>query len=174
VPFLLQTIQFLVKLPYTPATYYSDTNVWGQVFFWVFAFFPWNPLTKGILDLNEATLASTDPGICWSQQYSYCSHQPDFKLHSPLLIPPLAVSVQPLFNRQFNRTVYSHHHNTHYTQLHPFIHTCPPPPNTPIFQVFVGVSSTVTAATSLTPSCRSPTTHALSSGATTVYTLSGR
>ena len=72
-----QTIQFLVKLPYTPATYYSDTNVWGQVFFWVFAFFPWNPLTKGILDLNEATLASTDPGIRWSEQYSYCSYQPD-------------------------------------------------------------------------------------------------
>jgi hypothetical protein len=83
VPLLLQTIQFLVKLPYTPSTYYSDTNIWGQVFFWVFAFFPWNPLTKGILDLNEATLASTDPGIRWSQQYSYCSYQPDPKLQEP-------------------------------------------------------------------------------------------
>jgi hypothetical protein len=51
-----------VRLPYTPATYYSSTNKWGRVFFWVFALYPWNPLTKGILDLNEATLAPTDPG----------------------------------------------------------------------------------------------------------------
>jgi hypothetical protein len=59
---LLQTIQFLVRLPYTPATYFSTTNIWGRVFFWVFALYPWNALTKGILDLNEATLAVNDPG----------------------------------------------------------------------------------------------------------------
>lgn len=51
-----------MRLPYTPATYYSTSNIWGRVFYWVFALYPWNPLTKGILDLNEATLAPTDPG----------------------------------------------------------------------------------------------------------------
>jgi len=61
-PCTLQTVQFLVKLPYTPSTYYSTTNKWGRVFFWVFSLYPWNPLTKGILDLNQATMAPTDPG----------------------------------------------------------------------------------------------------------------
>lgn len=51
-----------MKLPYTPSTYYSTTNKWGRVFFWVFSLYPWNPLTKGILDLNQATMAPTDPG----------------------------------------------------------------------------------------------------------------
>lgn len=64
VGWVFQTVIFVARLPYRADTYYSETNVWGRVFFWVFALFPWNPLTKGILDFNEATLAATDPGGC--------------------------------------------------------------------------------------------------------------
>lgn len=62
VGWIFQTVIFLAHLPYSPEYYYSTTNRWGRVFFWVFNLFPWNPLTKGIMDLNEATLAHTDPG----------------------------------------------------------------------------------------------------------------
>jgi hypothetical protein len=62
VGWVFQTVIFVARLPYRADTYYSETNIWGRVFFWVFALFPWNPLTKGIMDFNEATLAATDPG----------------------------------------------------------------------------------------------------------------
>uniref|UniRef100_A0A383W084 ABC transporter domain-containing protein n=1 Tax=Tetradesmus obliquus TaxID=3088 RepID=A0A383W084_TETOB len=77
VGWVFQTVIFVARLPYRADTYYSETNVWGRVFFWVFALFPWNPLTKGILDFNEATLAATDPGLRWHQQYSYCTYRPN-------------------------------------------------------------------------------------------------
>jgi hypothetical protein len=64
VGWIFQTVIFVARLPYRADTYYSETNIWGRVFFWVFALFPWNPLTKGIMDFNEATLAATDPGAC--------------------------------------------------------------------------------------------------------------
>lgn len=75
-----QTIQFLVRLPYTPSTYYSTSNKWGRVFFWVFALYPWNPLTKGILDLNEATLAPTDPGGWAGTQHAHTQLTPGCRL----------------------------------------------------------------------------------------------
>lgn len=62
VGWVFQTVIFIGQLPYSPSYYYSTTNPWGRVFFWVFNLFPWNPLTKGILDLNAATLAPSDPG----------------------------------------------------------------------------------------------------------------
>jgi ABC-type transport system involved in multi-copper enzyme maturation permease subunit len=58
--------------PYAPNSYYSKTSRWGRVLFWVFNLTPWNPLTKGIRDLNAATLTAADPGLHWSQLNSYC------------------------------------------------------------------------------------------------------
>jgi hypothetical protein len=60
VGWVFQSVIFLARLPYTPATYFHSR--WGPLFFWVFSCLPWNPLTKGILDLNAATLAASDPG----------------------------------------------------------------------------------------------------------------
>ncbi|KAF6264706.1 hypothetical protein COO60DRAFT_16234 [Scenedesmus sp. NREL 46B-D3] len=77
VGWIFQTVIFVARLPYRADLYYSETNVWGRVFFWVFSLFPWNPLTKGIMDFNEATLAPKDPGLRWHQQYSYCSYIPN-------------------------------------------------------------------------------------------------
>eukprot|EP00879_Flechtneria_rotunda_P030915 GHRR01033653.1.p1 GENE.GHRR01033653.1~~GHRR01033653.1.p1 ORF type:complete len:152 (-),score=14.16 GHRR01033653.1:36-491(-) len=62
VGWVFQTVIFVAKLPYSPAFYYSSSNRWGRVFFWVFNLFPWDPLTKGISDFNEATLSPSDPG----------------------------------------------------------------------------------------------------------------
>eukprot|EP00882_Tetradesmus_deserticola_P015418 GHRQ01016428.1.p1 GENE.GHRQ01016428.1~~GHRQ01016428.1.p1 ORF type:complete len:211 (+),score=89.67 GHRQ01016428.1:306-938(+) len=62
VGWIFQSVIFVAQLPYRADTYYSETNVYGRVFFWVFSLFPWNPLTKGIVDFNEATLAPSDPG----------------------------------------------------------------------------------------------------------------
>ncbi|KAI8472689.1 MAG: hypothetical protein J3K34DRAFT_204610 [Monoraphidium minutum] len=73
---IFQTVQIGASLPYSPTYYYSKTNVWGRVFFWVFNLFPWNPLTKGIVDLGAATAAASSPGLRWGQRYSYCSYVP--------------------------------------------------------------------------------------------------
>eukprot|EP00879_Flechtneria_rotunda_P013739 GHRR01014351.1.p1 GENE.GHRR01014351.1~~GHRR01014351.1.p1 ORF type:complete len:558 (+),score=120.29 GHRR01014351.1:287-1960(+) len=83
VGWVFQTVIFVAKLPYSPAFYYSSSNRWGRVFFWVFNLFPWDPLTKGISDFNEATLSPSDPGLRWSQQYTYCSYQPDPSKQAP-------------------------------------------------------------------------------------------
>eukprot|EP00878_Enallax_costatus_P039861 GHUV01045787.1.p1 GENE.GHUV01045787.1~~GHUV01045787.1.p1 ORF type:complete len:620 (+),score=148.94 GHUV01045787.1:439-2298(+) len=83
VGWVFQTVQFIGQLPYFSSFYYSTTNRWGKVFFWIFNLFPWNPLTKGIMDFNEATLAAVDPGIRWHQRSSYCQYQPDGALQSP-------------------------------------------------------------------------------------------
>jgi hypothetical protein len=34
----------------------------GKVFFWIFALFPWNPLTKGVLDMSAAAADATRGG----------------------------------------------------------------------------------------------------------------
>ena len=59
---IFQTVQSAAGLPYSPQYYFSTTNVWGKVFYWVFHLFPWNPLTKGVVDLAAATSTDADPG----------------------------------------------------------------------------------------------------------------
>ncbi|WIA44552.1 hypothetical protein OEZ86_007282 [Tetradesmus obliquus] len=69
--------------PYAPNSYYSKSSRWGRVLFWVFNLMPWNPLTKGIKDLNAATLTAADPGLHWGQLNSYCRYQPVAELQEP-------------------------------------------------------------------------------------------
>ncbi|KAF8060280.1 ABCA2 [Scenedesmus sp. PABB004] len=84
VGWMFQAAQLVAELPYTPEFYYSTTNRWGKVLFWVFTLLPWCPLTKGILDLNAATLTDTDPGLRWGEQWSYCAHVPDPAAQAPV------------------------------------------------------------------------------------------
>eukprot|EP00775_Hariotina_reticulata_P004500 gene4500-4753_t len=63
-------------LPYAPTLLYSPTGV-GQGFFWVFAMLPWNPLTKGILDLAAAAANPHKQGLKFSERNSYCRYVPD-------------------------------------------------------------------------------------------------
>jgi hypothetical protein len=73
VGWVFQTVQIGASLPYSPTYYYSkNKRAAGRAFFWIFNFFPWNPLTKGILDLGGATASSSSPGLRWSQRDSYC------------------------------------------------------------------------------------------------------
>lgn len=76
VGWIFQTTQIGAQLPYAPQYYYSKSNKYGRVFFWVFNLFPWNPLTKGIIDLGAATASASAPGLRWSQRYSYCRYVP--------------------------------------------------------------------------------------------------
>jgi hypothetical protein len=48
-------------MPYSPIIYYTSNNM-GKVFFWIFAVFPWNPLTKGILDMSAAGMNPIQKG----------------------------------------------------------------------------------------------------------------
>jgi hypothetical protein len=50
-----------IGMPYSPTIYYTSNNM-GRVFFWVFALFPWNPLTKGVLDMSAAATGTTQHG----------------------------------------------------------------------------------------------------------------
>lgn len=72
--------------PYAPNSYFSKSSRWGRVLFWVFNLMPWNPLTKGIKDLNAATLTAADPGLHWGQLNSYCRCGKS-KAQRPLFIP---------------------------------------------------------------------------------------
>lgn len=40
-------------LPFSPSIFFTKNGM-GKAFFWVFALFPWNPLTKGVLDMSAA------------------------------------------------------------------------------------------------------------------------
>lgn len=52
-----------IGMPYSPTIYYTSNNM-GRVFFWIFALFPWNPLTKGVLDMSAAATGTTQHGTC--------------------------------------------------------------------------------------------------------------
>jgi hypothetical protein len=52
-----------IGMPYSPTIYYTSNNM-GRVFFWIFALFPWNPLTKGVLDMSAAASSATQQGEC--------------------------------------------------------------------------------------------------------------
>lgn len=52
-------------MPYSPTIFYTNNGM-GKVFFWVFALFPWNPLTKGVLDMSAASENPTERGRCSS------------------------------------------------------------------------------------------------------------
>lgn len=52
-----------IGMPYSPTIYYTSNNM-GRVFFWIFALFPWNPLTKGVLDMSAAASSATQQGGC--------------------------------------------------------------------------------------------------------------
>jgi hypothetical protein len=52
-----------IGMPYSPTIYYTSNNM-GRVFFWIFALFPWNPLTKGVLDMSAAASSTTQQGEC--------------------------------------------------------------------------------------------------------------
>ena len=45
-------------MPYSPTIFYTKNGM-GKAFFWIFALFPWNPLTKGVLDMSAA---AANPG----------------------------------------------------------------------------------------------------------------
>lgn len=65
-PFLQQAgwvCQALAALgvPYAPNMLYTPNGM-GKVFFWIFVLFPWNPLTKGVLDMSAAANSSLHPG----------------------------------------------------------------------------------------------------------------
>lgn len=51
-----------IGMPYSPIIYYTSNNM-GKVFFWIFAVFPWNPLTKGILDMSAAGMNPIQKGV---------------------------------------------------------------------------------------------------------------
>jgi hypothetical protein len=53
-------------MPYSPIIYYTSNNM-GKVFFWIFAVFPWNPLTKGILDMSAAGMNPIQKGVLVGQ-----------------------------------------------------------------------------------------------------------
>jgi hypothetical protein len=48
-------------LPFSPSVYFTKNGM-GKVFFWIFALFPWNPLTKGVLDMSAAAADATRGG----------------------------------------------------------------------------------------------------------------
>lgn len=48
-------------VPYAPNILYTPNGM-GKVFFWIFVMFPWNPLTKGVLDMSAAASNSLHPG----------------------------------------------------------------------------------------------------------------
>jgi hypothetical protein len=48
-------------LPFSPSIYFTKNGM-GKVFFWIFAMFPWNPLTKGVLDMSAAAADATRGG----------------------------------------------------------------------------------------------------------------
>lgn len=50
-----------IGMPYSPAIYYTSNNM-GKAFFWLFALFPWNPLTKGVLDMSAAAMNAGQQG----------------------------------------------------------------------------------------------------------------
>lgn len=52
-----------IGMPYSPTIFYTSNNM-GRVFFWIFALFPWNPLTKGVLDMSAAATGTTQHGTC--------------------------------------------------------------------------------------------------------------
>lgn len=51
-------------LPFAPSIYFTKNGM-GKVFFWIFAMFPWNPLTKGVLDMSAAAADATRGGGAW-------------------------------------------------------------------------------------------------------------
>lgn len=48
-------------VPYAPNILYT-ANGMGKAFFWIFVMFPWNPLTKGVLDMSAAASSTLNPG----------------------------------------------------------------------------------------------------------------
>uniref|UniRef100_A0A383VPE1 ABC transporter domain-containing protein n=1 Tax=Tetradesmus obliquus TaxID=3088 RepID=A0A383VPE1_TETOB len=63
-------------LPFAPSIYFTKNGM-GKVFFWIFAMFPWNPLTKGVLDMSAAAADATRGGLHFAERASYCVYTPD-------------------------------------------------------------------------------------------------
>lgn len=58
-----------IGMPYSPSIFYTSNGM-GKAFFWIFALFPWNPLTKGVLDMSAAAENTIQHGECqltWKQ-----------------------------------------------------------------------------------------------------------
>ncbi|KAF8059445.1 ABCA9 [Scenedesmus sp. PABB004] len=66
----------VMGLPFAPSIFYTSNGM-GKAFFWIFALFPWNPLTKGVLDMSAAATHPVSPGLRFSQRSSYCRYVPD-------------------------------------------------------------------------------------------------
>ncbi|WIA36227.1 hypothetical protein OEZ86_007561 [Tetradesmus obliquus] len=62
-------------LPFAPSIYFTKNGM-GKVFFWIFAMFPWNPLTKGVLDMSAAAADATRGGLHFAERASYCGKEP--------------------------------------------------------------------------------------------------
>lgn len=58
VGWMFQTV-VIFGVPYNTTMILTES---GKAFYWVFNFFPWDPLTKGVLDLASATNADRSPG----------------------------------------------------------------------------------------------------------------
>lgn len=52
-------------MPFSPTIFYTKNGM-GKAFFWIFALFPWNPLTKGVLDMSAAASNPSQHGECVS------------------------------------------------------------------------------------------------------------
>ncbi|KAF6266062.1 hypothetical protein COO60DRAFT_1697444 [Scenedesmus sp. NREL 46B-D3] len=63
-------------LPFSPSIYFTKNGM-GKAFFWIFAMFPWNPLTKGVLDMSAAAADATRGGMRFGERTSYCTYTPD-------------------------------------------------------------------------------------------------
>jgi hypothetical protein len=61
-----------IGMPYSPTIFYTSNGM-GKIFFWVFALFPWNPLTKAVLDMSAAAENPSKTGeICPANKLGLC------------------------------------------------------------------------------------------------------
>jgi hypothetical protein len=51
-----------IGMPYSPTIFFTSNGM-GKIFFWVFAIFPWNPLTKAVLDMSAAAANTMQKGV---------------------------------------------------------------------------------------------------------------